>query len=183
VNEVKREQEARESLEREFDDAEKTHESELRHERRVREDKDSALRSVLDDLSRTQSLLSQRESDLEAVQNALRDMEQRSKELGETHTTAWFSLQLEVDRLKRDVDWLEDELGRARRDLGDREGKTRDREDLIHTLQLEVQQLTTHTQARLSLSEKLDSTQNSFRTSEAELFGYLTKVNELETRL
>jgi chromosome segregation ATPase len=32
VNEVKHEQEARESLEREFDDAEKTHESELRHE-------------------------------------------------------------------------------------------------------------------------------------------------------
>jgi hypothetical protein len=74
-------------LEREFDDAEKTHESELRYERRGREDKDSALRSALDDLSRTQSLLSQRESDLEAVQNALREMEQRSKELGETHTT------------------------------------------------------------------------------------------------
>jgi len=39
------------------------------------------------------------------------------------------------------------------------------------------------TQARLSLLEKLDSTQNSLKTSEAELFGYRTKVNELETRL
>jgi chromosome segregation ATPase len=160
VNEVKREQEARESLECEFDDAEKTHESELRQERRGREDKDSALRSALDDLSRTQSLLSQRESDLEAVQNALRDMKQRSMEVGETHTNARFSLQLEADRLKRDVDRLEDELARARRDVGDREGTTRDREDLIHKPQLEVQQLTTQTQARLSLSEKLDSTQN-----------------------
>jgi len=91
---VKREQEAREGLEREFNDAEKTHESELRYERRRREDKDSALHSALDDLSRAQSLLSQRESDLEAVQNALRETEQRSKELGETHTTARFSLQL-----------------------------------------------------------------------------------------
>jgi hypothetical protein len=106
VNEVKHEQEAHESLERELDDAEKTHESELRHERRALEDKDSALRSTPDDLSRTQSLLSQRESDLEAVQSALRDMEQRSKELVETHTTARFSLQLEIDRLKRDVDRL-----------------------------------------------------------------------------
>ena len=44
-------------------------------------------------------------------------------------------------------------------------------------------QLNTQTQARLSLSEKLDSTQNSLKTSEAELFGYRTKVNELETRL
>jgi chromosome segregation ATPase len=187
VNEVKREQEARESLEREFDDAEKTHESELRHERRALEDKESALRNTLDDLSRTQSLLSQRESDLEAVQSVLRDMEQRSKELGETHTTARFSLQLEVDRLKRDVDRLEDELVRARKDVGDREGTTRDREDLIHKLQLEVQQLTaqlnTQTQARLGISEKLDSTQSNLKATEAELFGYRTKVNELETRL
>jgi len=66
-------------------------------------------------------------------------MEERSRKLGETHTTARFSLQLEVHRLKRDVDRLEDELARARRDLGDREGTTRDREDLIHILQLEVQ--------------------------------------------
>jgi chromosome segregation ATPase len=114
-------------------------------------------------------------------------MEQRSKELGETHTTARFSLQLEVDRLKRDVDRLEDELSRTRKDVGDREGTTRDREDLIHKLQLEVQQLTTQlntqTQARLSLSEKLDSTQSGLKTAEAELFGYRTRVNELETRL
>ncbi|KAJ8582147.1 hypothetical protein M405DRAFT_868075 [Rhizopogon salebrosus TDB-379] len=91
VNEVKHEQEAHETLERELDDAEKTHEQRLR---------------IAQHLSRTQSLLSQRESDLEAVQSVLRDMEQRSKELGETHTTARFSLQLEVDRLKRDVDRL-----------------------------------------------------------------------------
>ncbi|KAG1807556.1 hypothetical protein EV424DRAFT_1427466 [Suillus variegatus] len=187
LTQVKREQEARESLEREFDDVEKTHESELRRERRALDDKDSALRSALDDLSRTQSLLSQRQGDLEAVQNALRDMEQRSKELGETHTTARFSLQLEVDRLKRDVDRLENELSRTRKDVGDREGTTRDREDLIHKLQLEVQQLTTQlntqTQARLSLSEKLDSAQSSLKTAEAESFGYRTRVNELETRL
>jgi len=114
-------------------------------------------------------------------------MEQRSKELGETHTTARFSLQLEVDRLKRDVDRLEDELSRSRKDLGDREGTTRDREDIIHKLRLEVQQVTTQlnaqTQARLSLSEKLDSTQSSLKTTEAELFNHRTKVNELETRL
>jgi len=187
VTEVKREQEARENLEHELDNVEKTHESDIRRERRALEDKDSALRSALDDLSRAQSLLSQRQGDLEAVQNALRDMEQRSKELGETHTTARFSLQLEVDRLKRDVDRLEDELSRTRKDVGDREGTTRDREDLIHKLQLEVQQLTTQlntqTQARLSLSEKLDSTQSGLKTAEAELFGYRTRVNELETRL
>jgi chromosome segregation ATPase len=187
VTEVKREQEARENLEHELDNVEKTHESDIRRERRALEDKDSALRSALDDLSRAQSLLSQRQGDLEAVQNALRDMEQRSKELGETHTTARFSLQLEVDRLKRDVDRLEDELSRTRKDVGDREGTTRDREDLIHRLQLEVQQLTTQlntqTQARLSLSEKLDSTQSGLKTAEAELFGYRTRVNELETRL
>jgi len=90
---------------------------------------------------------------------------------------------VEVDRLKCDVNRLEDKLARARRDVGDREGTTRDREDLIHKLQLEVQQLTTQlntpTQARLSLLEKLGSTQNSFKTSQAELFGYRTKVNEL----
>jgi hypothetical protein len=81
---VKGKQEARESksFEHELDNVEKTHGSELRRECRALEDKDSALRSVLDDFARAQSLPSQRQGDLKAVQNALRDMEQRSKELG-----------------------------------------------------------------------------------------------------
>ncbi|KAG2124635.1 hypothetical protein DEU56DRAFT_963486 [Suillus clintonianus] len=169
VTEVKGEQEARESLEREFefDDTKTLH------------------CTAPSTISHGHSPSSP--GDLEAVQNSLRDMEQQSKELRETITTARFSLQLEVDRLKCDVDRLEDELSRTKKDVGDREGTTRDREDLIHKLQLEVQQLTTQlntqTQARLGLSEKLDSTQTSLKTAEAELFGYRTRVNELETRL
>jgi hypothetical protein len=82
VTEVKGEQEAREreSLEHGLDNVEKTRESELRRECRALEDKDSALRSALYDISHAQSHLSQCRGNLKAIQNALRDMEQRSKE-------------------------------------------------------------------------------------------------------
>jgi septal ring factor EnvC (AmiA/AmiB activator) len=53
-------------------------------------------------------------------------MESESKKLGETHTTARFSLQLEVDRLKRDLERSEDELAHARKDIDEEESRDRE---------------------------------------------------------
>jgi len=43
--------------------------------------------------------------------------------VGETHTSARFSLQLEADRLKRDLERVEDELGVRGRELEEREAR------------------------------------------------------------
>ena len=145
------------------------------------------MQSALNDLARTQALLSQREIDYAAVQTALQTLEHESKKLGESHTTARFSLQLEVDRLKRDVERLEDDLGRARKELDDRDGKGRDRESILDKLHAEnrdlAAQLAAQTQARLNVTEKLDSVQASLKTAETEVANLRAKVSDLEQRL
>jgi len=187
VDEVQRERIARERAEGDLDVADKEHDVAIRREKRTLEAKESALQSALNDLARTQSLLSQREDDLQAVQSALQTLETESKRLGETHTTARFSLQLETDRFKRDLERLEDELARARRELDDKDSKTRDRDTVLDKLHAEnrdlASQLAAQTQARLNLSEKLDSTIANLKNAESESVSYKTKVAELESRL
>ena len=187
VTEMQRERANREKLESERDKIQREHDESLRQSKRTHEAKESALQSALNDLARTQALLSQRESDLSTVQETLQDVEKESKKLGESHTTARFSLQLEVDRLRRDVERLEDELARARKDLTEREGKGRDRESVLDKLHAENRDLSTQlaaqTQARLNISEKLDNVQNSLKASEAEVAALRAKVTELEQRL
>ncbi|RDB26693.1 Anucleate primary sterigmata protein B [Hypsizygus marmoreus] len=187
VEEVNRERQGRERAEADLEVADKEHDDELRRSRRTLEGKESALQSALADLARTQSLLSQRESDLQAVQGALQTLEAESKRAGETHTTARFSLQLEADRLKRDLERVEDELARARKELDERENKGRDRDGALDKLHAEnrdlASQLAAQTQARLNLSEKLDGVQASLRTAEGEVAAYKVKAAELEQRL
>ncbi|KAG5634459.1 hypothetical protein H0H81_001876 [Sphagnurus paluster] len=187
VEEVQRERQARERAETDLDAADKEHDEEIRRERRALEGKESALQSALNDLARVQSLLSQRESDLKAVQNALQTLEAESKRLGETHTTARFSLQLEADRLKRDLERVENELARARKELDDRDSKGRDRDGVLDKLHTEnrdlATQLASQTQARLNISDKLDGVQASLRAAEGEVAAYKGKVADLEQRL
>ena len=187
VEEIQRERQAREQGESELEAAERNHDAELRKERRLREGKESALQSALNDLARAQSLLDQRETDLQAVQSVLQTLEAESKKAGETHTTARFSLQLETDRLKRDLERVEDELARARKALDEQENKGRDRDGALDKLHAEnrelASQLAAQTQAKLNLSEKLDGAQADLRTSEGELAALKAKVTELEQRL
>jgi chromosome segregation ATPase len=187
VEDLNGERQHRERAEADLDAAARENEAAIRRERRQIEAKDSALQSALNDLARTQSLLSQRDADLAAVQSSLQALEAESKKAGETHTTARFSLQLEVDRLKRDLERLEDDLARARRDLDDRDGKGRDRDSAIDKMHAEnrdlVAQLAAQTQARMNMSEKLDSSQASLKAAEAELATFRARVSELEQRL
>ncbi|KIM79979.1 hypothetical protein PILCRDRAFT_9869, partial [Piloderma croceum F 1598] len=187
VAEVRREREARERTESDLANADREHDAELRKGRRALEAKESALQSALNDLARTQSLLTQRESDLGAVQSSLQGIDSKSKRLGETHTTARFSLQLEVDRLKRDLERLEDDLSRARKEIDDKEMKNREREGAIDKLHAEnrdlASQLAAQTQARLNVADKLDGVQGQLRSAESEVATFRGRVNELEQRL
>jgi chromosome segregation ATPase len=187
VAEVRKEREARERAESDLTNADREHDAESRKARRALEAKESALQSALGDLARTQSLLTQRESDLGAVQSSLQGLESESKRLGETHTTARFSLQLEVDRLKRDLERLEDDLSRARKEIDAKETKNREREGAVDKLHAEnrdlASQLAAQTQARLNVSEKLDGVQGQLRGAESEVATFRGRVNELEMRL
>jgi chromosome segregation ATPase len=134
-----------------------------------------------------QSLLGQREADVAALQTALSAQEVAAKTQGEHATTARFSLQLEADRLKRDLERLEDELARARKDLDERETRMRERDGVIDTLHAEnrelAAQVASQSQARLNVSDKLDLAQSSLSTAEAEAASLRARMQELEQRL
>ena len=187
IGEIKKFQEERDQMVRDADAVDQEHDAEYRRQRRAIEAKESALQSALDDLARTQSLLDQRNTEYQAVKDALQTLEVESKRLGETHTTAKFSLQLEVDRLQRDLERLEGDLVRARRDLDEKDNKSRNRDDVLDKLHGEnrdlAAQLAAQTQARLNFSEKLDDTQSGLKAAEAETTLLRARVQELEQKL
>jgi len=187
VSEVDLERSARERAESDLDAADQEHDAAMRREKRTIEAKESALQSALNDLARTQSILSEREADLQRVQSALQTLEGDGRRLGETHTTARFSLQLESDRLKRDLERLEDELARARKDLDDKETKNRDRDSVVDRLHVEnrdlASQLAAQTQARLNLSDKVDLLIANLKVAEGDAASYKAKTLELKQRL
>lgn len=69
-----------------------------------------------------------RDRDLLSVQNALRSLEDERRKLGDEHTSDRYSLELEMDRVKRDLMVVEEELDRARADVDAREETLRQRD-------------------------------------------------------
>jgi chromosome segregation ATPase len=132
-------------------------------------------------------LLKQRESDLAEVQSVLSKAETESRRAGESATSDRLSLNLELDRARRDLARLEEELARVKKDLEDRENRWREREGTLDKLYAEnrdlAAQLAAQTQARLNVSEKLDLVQAHLKTAEGEVVALKAKVNEVETRL
>ncbi|KAI0295796.1 hypothetical protein BC826DRAFT_1104178 [Russula brevipes] len=120
VGDVRKERDARERAENQIEKAHRDFDSEMR---------------------RSRLPPGQREADVSTLQAALGAQEAAAKTLGEHATTARFSLQLEADRLKRDLERLEDELSRARRDLHERETRMRERDGVIDTLHTENREL------------------------------------------
>lgn len=170
-----------------MDDAAADHADALRRERRTLESKESALQSALSDLARVETALAQREADLQAIQQALSARDADARREGDEATSARFSLQLELDRFKRDCQRLEDDLVRARRDRDDRDDTRRERDAQLDRLHGEIRDLTSQLaaekQARLNLSEKLDDTQSSLKSANEEANSAKKKLTDLEGRL
>ncbi|PFH53520.1 hypothetical protein AMATHDRAFT_1175 [Amanita thiersii Skay4041] len=187
VKTLEAEREARERVESELSSTRREHEGNIRQERRITETKEKALRNTLNDVARLESLLSQRNHDLEQVQSSLKALEQESRSLGESHTTARHSLQLELDRAKNDLERLKEEVARARKDLDEKDNKLREKEERIDDLHAEnrdlASQLASQMQAKLNASEKLDSVQATLKVVENELANARARVGELEGRL
>ena len=187
VKSLNSERSARERADADLDMADKEHDAAVRAHKRVLDAKESALQSALSDLGRAQALLKQREADVTDVQRALQTLEKERKKLGESHTTAQFSLQLEADRLKRDLERVEDELARARRELDDRLQQTRDKDGTLDKLHAEnrdlAAQLAAQTQARLNVSEKLDGIQAALKAAESDNSSLKSKISEMEGRM
>jgi len=128
------------------------------------------------ELEAARDRVAQRDRDLLSVQTALRSLETERRKLGVEHTSDRFSLELEMERVKRDLAAAEDELDRARGEVDAREETLRQRDleraqlvrrhsvrswSWLNKLQLDKlrdleARLASERQGRLNLSDKLD---------------------------
>ncbi|TFY79506.1 hypothetical protein EWM64_g4505 [Hericium alpestre] len=90
------------------------------------------------------------------LQSTLQAQDAESKKLGQSHTTACFSLQ------------LEDELAHAHKALDERETASSKCDGVIDRLHVENHEAV-QTQVRLNVSEKFDTTQTGLSVAEAEI--------------
>ncbi|KAG2005756.1 hypothetical protein CC2G_002136 [Coprinopsis cinerea AmutBmut pab1-1] len=187
VRELENEQRKREEAEEHISKLNKELDDQARSTKRALDAKEAALQTAIADLARAESRVRECEADIAKLQMALNEIERESKKLGESATTTQFSLQLELDRYKRDLERTEDELTRLRSELAAKEASYRDRESNLDKLHAEnrdlASQLAAQTQARLNMGEKLDAVQKEMKDKEAELGNLRSRVTELEARL
>lgn len=117
----------RESIKRELD----TENSRLRQALSEKETQASRLQFELDAAHERINL---RDRDLSQVERKLHDLEDERRKLGDEHTSNRFGLELEIDRVKRDLQRCEDELDIAKRELEKRNENLRDRDIELATM-------------------------------------------------
>ncbi|EST05588.1 hypothetical protein PSEUBRA_005278 [Kalmanozyma brasiliensis GHG001] len=177
--------------ERALDDAHaewerKLEETESRMARVVR-DKDEAIVALEKELNQMEDDLAMRKSDVQTLQDALRSKENESFRMGQSSANDKYSLELEIDRLKRDLSRCEDDLARARKDLDRKDDALRQKEDTlaqVHSELREVQaKLASEMQSRLGLSERFEAQQAAVQAERKELESARAKMEELEHEL
>lgn len=162
-----------ESLVSSLDSSRRTHSSEL-----------IALQTSLRTAQSDVAHQSQRARELASVKDALEaDLnraENESRNLGESASSARFSMGLEVDRLTRELDRVERELQIARADVSAAEKRGRAELDAIHAENRELlKRVADAEQGKLNASEKLDSLNREL----VEMRGAREKWREVEERL
>ncbi|ADV21779.1 hypothetical protein I305_01825 [Cryptococcus gattii E566] len=170
----------RESIKRELG----TENSRLRQALSEKEVQASRLQSELD---AARERLSLRDHDLSKVERKLYDLEDERRKLGDEHTSNRFGLELEVDRVKRDLQRCEDELDIAKRELEKKNENLRDRDIELATMldkQRDIEnKLSSERQGRLNISDKLDQTLKTAKQHEREANLLRERIEELEPLL
>ena len=133
------------------------------------------------ELDAARDRVTQRDRDLSVVQGTLRSLETEKRKLGDEGSTARHGLELEIDRVERDLLSAEDDLQRAREEVERGEERLRQKDlelsNMVslspHTVhvadgQLDKQRdletrLASERQGRLNISDKLDLANKVYR--------------------
>ncbi|KAG9049402.1 hypothetical protein FS837_010342 [Tulasnella sp. UAMH 9824] len=164
---------------KELDDSERRRKRDIATLEGEQRDAESAINAL-------RKQVAQRDDDIAVLQAELNEMQTESRKLGESHTTDRFALELELEKVKRELIRAEEDVERLKKDLSNREEKYRERENALDKLHTEnrdlATQLAAQTQARLNVSDKLDLVQAHAKTTEAELVEVRARNAELEKR-
>lgn len=81
-----------------------------------------------------QDRVTQRDDDLSALQATMRDLQSEKRKLGDEKSSAQYGLELEIERVKRDLIAVEDDLIRAREEVERSEERSRQRDVEVSAL-------------------------------------------------
>ncbi len=104
------------------------------HHRRALASRDQAHERLTSELEAARDRVAMRDRDLANVQTALRSLEDERRKMGDAASSDQRSLELEIDRLRRDLGACEDDLDRARDEV-------REKEQVLHDRDLELAEL------------------------------------------
>lgn len=184
VADLKEEERKREVLEDELDT--KIQDQEMKF-KRVLEDREEAMSSLERQLTIMEENLVNSKEDVEKLQAALRKKENESERLGQSHSHDLHSMELEIERLRRDLSRSESELERTRKGLDRREDSIKEKDDQIDKLHLENRnnsnKLAVEIQSNKGLQEKLDLHQKVVDDVQQELQQARAKMAGLEHEL
>lgn len=97
------------------------HQSELERLERELEDKETHLMRVRREVEDARERVAMRDKDLSKVQNMLRGLEDERRKFGDEATSDKFGLELEMERVRRDLQGAENDLEEAREALEKRD--------------------------------------------------------------
>ncbi|KAM0792032.1 hypothetical protein ACM66B_006259 [Microbotryomycetes sp. NB124-2] len=174
------------------------HERNRREASQRRSEDDARWRKLLDertkdleraqgDIERFKDLVGIREKDVQGLQQALNGLEKSARHDGEAHSNNRMALEIELDRLKRDLTRCEADLERAERDLHENTDALRERDLTVATLQTENKelsgQLAAQTQTRLALTDKYDQAAKNLRAAQEDLATTRERLRNAESKL
>lgn len=181
IEDLKEEEKKREAAE---DELERRLSSEQTKWTRMLDEKEEALGGLEKEIEVMQENVAISKGDVARLQDALRDKENESVRLGQTHSTDRYSLELEIDRLKRDLGRCEVDLDRARKETERKEEGLREKEKMLDDLHAQLRDASSkfaaESQTRLGLEERLDAQIKAVVAAEREAAQHRGKAEELE---
>ncbi|EPQ30611.1 uncharacterized protein PFL1_02135 [Pseudozyma flocculosa PF-1] len=154
---------------------------------RIIDEKEENLASLEQELGQLERDLATSKQDVQNLQDALRAKENESFRMGQSQANDKYSLELEIDRLKRDLARCEADLERARKEIDRKDDALREKEDALARLQDEQRELAgklaSETQGRMGLNERFEAQQRTLADERKELDAARARVEELEREL
>ncbi|BGP03966.1 anucleate primary sterigmata protein b [Rhodotorula toruloides] len=159
----------------------------LRKEEEDREAVEAELSSVRANVQRLQGVLQDREKDVADLQRALNGLEDSSRRMGQDASSDKIALELEIDRVKRDLARAQQDAQLTREELDERMAESREKDVKIANLDAEKKdlsmQLASLRQTHITLSDKHDVAMKTLRETQQELTNARDRLRHVEDQL
>ncbi|MBW0464402.1 hypothetical protein O181_004117 [Austropuccinia psidii MF-1] len=146
--------------------------------------KQKSLSQAEGDLANVKGRLQVREEDLEKLQSVLKQLETESNRINQSQSNDRFSLELEIERLQRDLSSSITELNDSKSETQSVRNELRKVQLIVSTLNSEKEELKDKLEgvqkSRKELNEKFEEQTKNFRQAQSELAATKNRLQSLE---